>query len=198
METLIALTVLDRYKKNNNIHIPDRIVRGPFLHCSCDNIDVLDETLDGKNTFHCTQMVVWQKSDMSLIVNDTATVQKLRERTIKANELSAFQTLSKSSVKKTERPKPAFHENTKFEPEDWLDKQSASTDKHATDSAWLSSRMMDKDSIIPGWKEFNTQGDSMKTNVGFFSILQTNPDSYESMTTVIDRFVDISKSLGHE
>ena len=29
---------------------------------SCDNIDVLEATVDEKNTFHCTQMMVWQRA----------------------------------------------------------------------------------------------------------------------------------------
>ena len=32
-----------------------------FIHYTCDNIDILDETLDGKNTSHATQMAAWQR-----------------------------------------------------------------------------------------------------------------------------------------
>ena len=31
-----------------------------MIHCSCDNVDVLDASLDGKN-FHSTQMMVRQQ-----------------------------------------------------------------------------------------------------------------------------------------
>ncbi|KAJ8893011.1 hypothetical protein PR048_005592 [Dryococelus australis] len=32
-----------------------------FIHYTCDNIDILDETLDGKYIFHATQMAAWQQ-----------------------------------------------------------------------------------------------------------------------------------------
>jgi hypothetical protein len=41
--------------------IPSNIVANTFLHYTVDNIDILDETLGGKNTFHATQMAVWQR-----------------------------------------------------------------------------------------------------------------------------------------
>ena len=37
-------------------HTPGRVALA-----SCENIDVLEETIDGKNTFHCTQMMLWQR-----------------------------------------------------------------------------------------------------------------------------------------
>ena len=48
LDTSIAKNILDRYRNNGYTYIPEGIIRGPFLHCSCDNIDVLEETLDGK------------------------------------------------------------------------------------------------------------------------------------------------------
>ena len=33
-----------------------------LIHYSCDDIDILDETLDGKNTFDATKMATWQRS----------------------------------------------------------------------------------------------------------------------------------------
>ncbi len=41
-----------------------------IIHYTCDNIDILDGTLDGKNTFHATQMAAWQRgktNDASLL-----------------------------------------------------------------------------------------------------------------------------------
>ena len=36
--------------------IPPKLVPGMFVTFSADNIDILDESLDGKNTFHATQV----------------------------------------------------------------------------------------------------------------------------------------------
>ena len=41
--------------------VPPNLVTGRFVHFSADNIDINDGTLDGKNTFHATQMAAWQR-----------------------------------------------------------------------------------------------------------------------------------------
>lgn len=59
IDTTIAYNILERFTQNG--YVPDNIVKERMIHCSWDNIDVLEATLDGKNTFHCTQMMVWQR-----------------------------------------------------------------------------------------------------------------------------------------
>lgn len=36
-----------------------------FVRYTCNNIDILDASLDGKNTFHATRMATWQRSQAS-------------------------------------------------------------------------------------------------------------------------------------
>ena len=60
-DTSIAKHALEKYKEHDNIFIPTNIQAGHFAQYAADNIDILEETLDGKNTFHATQMVVWQR-----------------------------------------------------------------------------------------------------------------------------------------
>ena len=55
IDTTIASDILDRYEKNDSVYIPYEIAPyspGRIILASCDNIDILKETLDGKNTFH--------------------------------------------------------------------------------------------------------------------------------------------------
>ena len=47
-ETSIATDILNRYEENYNVYIP------------C--IYALEETIDGENTFHCSQMMLWQRA----------------------------------------------------------------------------------------------------------------------------------------
>ena len=35
--------------------MPPNLLAGKFVHFSADNIDILDEIMDDKNTFHATQ-----------------------------------------------------------------------------------------------------------------------------------------------
>ena len=61
IDTTIAHNILERFVENNSVYIPDNIVKDRMITLTCDNIDVLEATLDGKNTFHCTQMMIWQR-----------------------------------------------------------------------------------------------------------------------------------------
>ena len=45
----------------NGAVISPNLTPGKFVHFSADNIDINDSSMDGKNTFHATQMAVWQR-----------------------------------------------------------------------------------------------------------------------------------------
>jgi hypothetical protein len=63
-DTSIATVILNHYDEKDNVYIPYEIA--PYttggLFALCDNIDVLEETIDGENTIHCTQMMLWQRA----------------------------------------------------------------------------------------------------------------------------------------
>ena len=65
IDSSIGNDILRRYEQNGYIYIPTGISpytpgRTCILLSSFDNIDVLEETIDGKHTFHVTQCVLWQ------------------------------------------------------------------------------------------------------------------------------------------
>ena len=59
VDTGLAESVLECLDPHTGSVIPPNLVRGKFVHFSADNIDILDETLDGKNAFHATQIASW-------------------------------------------------------------------------------------------------------------------------------------------
>ena len=61
-----ANMILDRHRDNGYVYVPPNISAGAFIQFSCDNIDVLEDTIDGKNTFHCTQMMTGCRVKRSL------------------------------------------------------------------------------------------------------------------------------------
>ena len=70
IDNAVAKNVLDKFVENEYVYVPDNIDGERLIQFSGDNIDVLEATLDGKNTFHCTQMMAWQRSsDNSLTEN---------------------------------------------------------------------------------------------------------------------------------
>ena len=61
LDTTLAKHVLDNLTKRGNIPIPPNLVEGRFLQFSADNIDIIEETLDGQGTFHATQVISFQR-----------------------------------------------------------------------------------------------------------------------------------------
>ena len=45
----------------NGAVAPPNLVSNRFIHFTCDNIDINDSSLDGKNSFHATQVAAWQR-----------------------------------------------------------------------------------------------------------------------------------------
>lgn len=51
LDTTIALDIIDRYNTNGHVYIPNELVPyspNRIVLASCDNIDVLEETIDGE------------------------------------------------------------------------------------------------------------------------------------------------------
>ena len=69
-DNAIANNVLDRFVAHGYVFIPDNIEPNRLIQFSCDNIDVLEATLDGKNTFHCTQMVARQRKSENQVLQN--------------------------------------------------------------------------------------------------------------------------------
>ena len=59
LDTLLAKKTLDTMNKDGGV-IPQNLVKNRFVHFSTDNIDINEHTLDGKRTFHATQIAAWQ------------------------------------------------------------------------------------------------------------------------------------------
>ena len=106
IDNAVAKNVLDKFVENEYVYVPDNIDGERLIQFSCDNIDVLEATLDGKNTFHCTQMMAWQRSsDNSLTVN---LVQSSRSAKLDHQVLTRFHELDKAKLPSNGRPNPLF------------------------------------------------------------------------------------------
>ena len=73
IDTSIASQILKHFERLGGIYIPDDIVPcsfGRIILASCDNIDVLEETIDRKDTFHATQMMLWQRGPAPMRTSD--------------------------------------------------------------------------------------------------------------------------------
>ena len=69
VDTGLPESVLNSLDEESGTVIAPNLVQGNFVHFSDDNIYILDEIMDGKNTFHVTQIAACQRGteDMSLL-----------------------------------------------------------------------------------------------------------------------------------
>jgi hypothetical protein len=61
IDTGMAEKSLESLDVNTGCFVPHNLKDKVFTHFTADNIDINDSTLDGKNTFHATQMAAWQR-----------------------------------------------------------------------------------------------------------------------------------------
>ena len=63
VDTALAQATLRSLNKNkeNGAIVPENLVSNKFVHFSTDNIDIMDSSLTGKDTFHATQVTAWQR-----------------------------------------------------------------------------------------------------------------------------------------
>lgn len=61
IDTALAEKTLSTMDPISGAVIPPNLMSGKFVHFTADNIDINDSSLNGKNTFHATQMAVWQR-----------------------------------------------------------------------------------------------------------------------------------------
>ena len=61
VDTALAESTSTRMNPLTGAVVPPNLVQDRFIHFTCDNIDINDANLDGKNTFHATQVAAWQR-----------------------------------------------------------------------------------------------------------------------------------------
>ena len=139
IDNSIANHVLDRFAENGYIYIPPNITTGQFIQYSCDNIDVLEATLDGKNTFHCTQMMAWQRCDSS-DTQDEVVGDIDRNKRLDREMMENFHQIDKAKLPANGRPTPSFGDEVDFKFDQWLNQKKEVTKSKLTDISWIIAR----------------------------------------------------------
>ena len=197
----MQINVLDKFVANGYVYVPDNINAENLIQFSCDNIDVLESTHDGKNTFHCTQMMAWQRSS-DTIMTGTPAQQSNRSAKIDHKVLTRFHELDKAIHPSNARPSPHFQNGTEYEMERWLNEKTHTCLSANTNLAWAIARQFGSDDQkVPVWGGFNEARCSVDppiTTAAMLPILQAPADSNDTMASVINRFVSISRHFGQQ
>ncbi|XP_063763531.1 uncharacterized protein LOC134880508 [Eleginops maclovinus] len=174
--------------------IPPNMVANRFIHFTADNIDILDESLDGKNTFHATQMAAWQrgKKDIELDMLKPSTSRTL----VVPDVLENLHHVNVHSA--TSKPVFTSHVN-----KTWFTRPKGDSEcvkqAQATDMAFFLRRQDSEPK--PSWTVFNQSVSSKEpeqTAVGYLPIVLAPAHEYDTLNTVVKRCMAISSHFGQE
>ena len=141
-------------------------------------------------------MMAWQRSS-DTIMTETPAQQSNRSAKIDHKVLTRFHELDKAILPSNARPSPHFQNGTEYEMERWLNEKTHTYLSANTNLAWAIARQFGSDDQkVPVWGGFNETRclvDPPITTAGMLPILQAPADSNDTMASVINRFVSISR-----
>ena len=155
-----------------------------MIGCSIAPVtDVLEATKDGKNTFHCTQMMMWQRGPVpQQSQHDSERNNVLRPRAMKPSALQELQILDHVHLPSGKRQPPSFGDDNTIEIE-WFGSSCYEERKRARAKymAWMVSRIPNDgdDRSVPAWGALNEATrtvDRPLSTAGMLPILQAPAD----------------------
>jgi uncharacterized protein YdcH (DUF465 family) len=196
IDTALAEATLKSLNPHNGAIVPENLQPNIFVHFSTDNTDIMDASLDGKNTFHATQVTAWQRGPPS--ETDTLESIQLSQKKLVVPEVMINNIPPERVIN---HPTPVFHNNIKME---WYTKDKDSTDPHirsaqAKDTVFLMRRCAEDPRA--GWSQFNqdaSSSESPQTTIGFLPIILSPAHEYDTLNTVVIRCKHIAESLGQK
>lgn len=167
----------------------------PVLHITADNIDLLTDTLDGKNTFHATQMVAFQRGGES-------TDECLQSLEVKngSSFLPVPDILNFLPENQSVEEEPRFSKSVQLEWYDDIDTVDIEKAR-AKDFTFAYARQYQPDSERIGWTEFNKSISSNSfpvTASGFMPLILNPAHEYNTLSTVMLRSIAVADKLNYQ
>lgn len=194
IDTTIATDQLARFEENGNVVIPRTLVADRFVQFSADNLDIIEETLDGKGTFHVTQMAAFQRGPPQQLNREASTIGNAKSLKSIPTELNQLQTAKIGP----QRPSPKFahHEHSEVMQCD----TSVPARARLLDKIWLCARNnSDEKQNVPSWTPFNqkiSDRDHPQSIVGYLPLIPAPAHDMDTIATVLVRCQAIAKHLG--
>ena len=191
VDTGLAESVLNTLDEETGAVIPPNLVQGSFVHFSADNIDILDETMDGKNTFYATQVATWQRGARMSLLND---LHPSKERTLKVPQ--SMDKIDSVVVRKSNPPFIRAVKTTWYDPA-----QNDEEHREAARATDLAFNMLRHQGVTKnGWTGFNqslSRGeDQQVTKVGYIPIIQAPAHEMDTLNTVVKKCMHVATALG--
>ena len=192
--TSIAEARLSEFEKNDNTFIPRGIVPNKFVQFTADNLDMLEETLDGKGTFHVTQMAAFQTGPgVPTSVEGTSIGRSKSLKKVPPKFHQIHTVVQHSQAVQPILPCDITAENL-------MAPAGVSKDHESKDFACILSRLQQvDDQHVPAWTGFNqimSAGSKPLTTVAVMPILPAPAHEMDTIMTVLLRCKQISNKLG--
>ena len=196
IDSPISYAILRRYEQNGYIYIPTGIspyTPGHIIISSFHNFNVLEETIDGKNTFHATQCVLWQRGPPSQ--PKQMTVKRGRNRIPDQKLLETFHIIDIAPVYTGARSNLTITSNVRVEPEIWDMGNGCQSISNLSNA-----RMYNQDEQkVPSRAAFNAAcgvSEATVTVVGMLPIIQAHADENNTVMTILNKFQEMMNHLG--
>lgn len=201
-DTSIAQDALQRFVKNKNTIIPRNFLNvemSGYVRYATDNIDINEETLDGKGTFHACQTAAFRRSSPE---------EKNEEINIKPTDCRSvtvppeFHDIRHSNIGSM-KPEPVFPISVKSE---WYEPNEEEVVKaKCLDLSWILTRqkaeLMQLEKTVPAWSGFNqcaSHSAPPVSVVGHLPIINAVAHDYDTLLTVIINCQNMTKSLNQK
>lgn len=194
----LTLSTLDR---DTGAVVPPNIMpiqttepNNPLLQITADNIDILTKTLDGKNSFHATQMVVFQRGGKT-------TDEILQSIAIKKNasalRVPAIVNSLPAPIESVDST-PIFKNSVD---DGWYKETSTHCKIHQKDLSFLLLRENQPEGQRQGWTKFNkdtSTNDSPITASGFMPLILNPAHEYNTLVLVLERCISVANHLNYK
>lgn len=165
----------------------------PILQITADNIDIIADTLDGKNSFHGTQIVAFQRGASS----STSILDKLKIKKKIAFRIPAILSqLPPEPVLPSYSPTFSKPINT-----NWYKRHKCVESlKHAkaTDMSFLLCRQNETENNYMGWTEHNqriSHNNAEVTAQGYLPLILNPAHEYNTLLLFLQRAISLADSL---
>lgn len=168
----------------------------PILQLTADNIDIQTDTLDGKKSFHATQIVAFQRgaSSSASVLHQVEIKKKLTFRIPQIlNHLPADPVLPSFSPTFEEPIKTNWYKRNADVPESFHHSK-------ATDMAFLLSRQNESEDNYIGWTEFNqnfSRNNAPITTQAFLPLILNPAHDTTTLLLFLERAISLADNLNY-
>ena len=206
MDTAFADEIIASIDRDEVV-VPSNIMQGVFTQVAADNLNLIEETIDGQNTTHATSIVLLQRNQFGpknkrLTVADHLT----RKRALEKLPSTVFEKHETKNFGKHPDVK-MFVEKVK---DDWY-KDHCMSSAWNTDMLWAFTRLCPTKIFtatispstqqVPNWGGFQakvTSSISSLTNIGYCPLIRASPTEYLTVYTVLRTVSKMMRSLKQE